>query len=175
MTRDDEGSDDVLSQVRKALDDLDLGSASTRDALVEGVREALGSVQDALRPTPEGKPDLRVVPDEHDPDADPTEPKVTVRWVNKSVPASPPVPEDDWLGAIVVPGGAEDAVENWQTVSHSHEPRPYRLRCTGGTLEVLADGAPIARVAIGQTVDVEASSIRVRGVGGPAHGTYDRL
>ena len=162
--------DDVLSQVRNALEELDIGSPESRDALVDGVREALGKVaeniQDAL--PPKGKPDLHVVSDDDLDDVE-VEPKVTVRWVSADdIPV-------DGSGTISVPGDTEDPTEAWQTVLHASEPRPYRISVTQGVLEIVADDAPISRLRPGQTTDVEAHSIRVRGIGGAARGSYLRM
>lgn len=169
MSGDEE---DVLSQVRQALEELDIGSPESREALVEGVREAIDqvahTVQDVL--PREGKPDLRVVDEPDEDDGLDPEPRVSVRWVSTDpTPTTGPT-----VGRISVPGETADPAESWQTVLHAPEPRAYRLACAHGVLEVVADDAPIARMRPGQTLDVEASSVRVRGVGGPASGTYVR-
>ena len=182
MSKDDEGNDDVLSQVRQALEQLDVGSPESRDALVDGVRDALGKMKDnfgdVLQPQ-QGRPDLRVISDDDDEEEEDTvpaspsskpDPHVTVRWVGSEQEYRERTL--DGVGRIVVPGEPEDPTEAWQTVFKGTAPRAYRLEVTEGVLEIVADDEPVARLHPNQTTDVEASTISVRGIGGPATGRY---
>ena len=185
MARED-GTEDIVDQVRSALENLDIGTGETRQALLDGVRDALGRVREGVddmvssvvverREAGDGRPDLRVVdPDtaEADDEAD-DEPDVEDA-IRRAVHVQ-------WLGAdrhggtIAIPDPGTDDAAAWQTVFHGPEPRSYRLSCERGLLEVAADGASIARMQADQTIDLVAASIRVRAVDGGAYGSYLRL
>lgn len=63
-------------------------------------------------------------------------------------------------------------VDGQQTLFRGALARPYRLACDEGELRVVVDGAAVETLAEGQTLDVEAALIQVRGTG---EGTYRRL
>ncbi len=198
----DEPYGDVVSQVADALTDLNLQDGPLRDALLDGLRSALGQVAgtpidvDAAPPevvvveggraedapaTPSEPPPLRVADDPTDED-----PTADLRTRVRVVRLSPelddePDDEPDWLSAPITaegrirvgdPAGAHP----WQTVLRATEHRAYRLNCDRGTLEIFLEGEPAERLGCGQTVDVEAKLIRVRAAGPKgADGSYVRL
>jgi hypothetical protein len=189
----DGDDDEILRQVRDALDALDLGSSDTRDALVGGVKDALGKVRDgfddvATRVAERGgrgnRPDLRVVnPDDTADESSPTEAtedseadqtSVRVHWVDPGTTRVSPR-RGLSVGAIHVPPPEEDAAVAWQTVLHAKEAKLIRVVCDEGALEVTADGALVCRLLPAQTIDVQAKVVRVCGVEGPAVGRYSQL
>jgi len=72
-------------------------------------------------------------------------------------------------GRIVVAEGG------WQTLLRAVEPRCYRIHVRIGLLDVALDGELAERVSAGQSVDVEAASIRVQGAEGGAKGSFERV
>ena len=180
--------DDILRQVREALEAMDLGSADTRDALVGGVKDALDKVRDGLddvasRVVERGKrhqaPNLRVVdPDDEDEGpsdgVDIDEVQDHVSWAGTGVGGVSPR-RGLSVGAIHVPDPADDTASAWQTVLHAQQPTLIRLVCDEGQLEVAADGTSVCRLSLDQTIDVQAKVVRVSGVDGAAVGRYSQL
>jgi len=195
MSEDDRWSD-VVDQVLDALDDANVGDTSTRDALAEGVRQALESLESGVdldvqilgegfpfqetepisvelveggrstqEPRSEGEPpDLRIAnPDAADENsANPssmfTHVKVVGANSNRSKPRPlPGLAESGWIHVA----GGDTSDSAWQTIYHGHSPRLYRVACSQGLLEVTADGQAIERLRPGQSIDLEASLIRV--------------
>jgi len=68
----------------------------------------------------------------------------------------------------------EGASRAEQPIFQGRRPRTYRVRCVDGALHVDADGHALPPLAPGQTVDVEAQSLRVWSVA-PCEGRYLRL
>jgi hypothetical protein len=69
----------------------------------------------------------------------------------------PGLAEAGWIHVV-----ASDAPETaWQTIYHGTRPRLYRVACSTGNLDVTADGEAIERLSPGQSIDVEATAIRV--------------
>lgn len=72
--------------------------------------------------------------------------------------------------------GRIDVAEGaWQTVLRSGAARGYRIHITRGVLDVALEGELVERVSAGQSLDVEASQIRVQGAEGGAKGRFERL
>lgn len=170
-----------MAQVEAALDGLDVADHATREALLDGVREALraatsGEDEDDDSPTvevveggrlddgpsPGERPSLRVAePGE----AAPAGSQTMVRLVRATRGTSNE-------GTILIdpePGDTE-----WQPVFHGEAARTYRIRCVGGRLRVTGDGAAVGALRPGQSADVEARSIRI-GADEPAEGRYLRI
>jgi hypothetical protein len=175
--RDDDELDatDVVAQVEKALDAIQLGLGPLRDALPRGVREGLGAARDEEeRGATRG--DNVVDLDPGRAEAEPNDgPEGTVRVFRADrVPPS---------RAGRAPLGAEgrircrpDPVNPWQTVYRGDPPRPYRLLVSAGALELSLDGVVVERLIAGQSIDIEARLIRVRSVDDDvALGSYVRL
>lgn len=189
--------DDVLSQVEEALDRLRLGDGPHREALLDGVREALqalgadanadadadgprvevvegGRADDAPRRPPEpsgerSRPPLRVADDERAPDD--TE-RAAVKLVRLGAGRRA---TDVWLeseGSIRL--DPSPGQTGWQTVYQGETARAYRVACHTGVMRVTADGASASLLSAGQTIDVEARVVRV-GADQPAAGRYARL
>lgn len=177
---DRDGVDDVLDQVEQALDKLRLGDGPTRDALLDGVREALGELGVGAQP---GTPDIRVMDGgrgDDDPTSEAPAPDLRVADDRREtshadarvkvvrVGATGKTSHD---GAISVAG-----TEHWQTVSRSAAARAYRIWCERGTLRVAIDGLPADQLTAGQSLDVEARLVRVASAdGSSAAGRYVRL
>ncbi len=170
-------TEDMINQLRRALDELEFGTPERRDQVIQGVRTALGRVRDNLggaRRDRGSKPDLHVVSGDDEP-SDPADPQVTIHLIDDD---SDEIPAFNDRGRIAVPGGPEEHEDAWQTVFHTTEvgiQPTYRIRCLAGVLDVSADGTPVARLRPGQDCDIEANSIRVRGVGGRAVGRFTRM
>jgi hypothetical protein len=64
----------------------------------------------------------------------------------------------------------------FQNIFRGEEPRPYRIECTEGGLQIYLNGKPAEAIAKGQCTDVEASVIRVQAADEEeAKGFYTRL
>jgi hypothetical protein len=172
-----EDDDPLMVQVREALDRLGDLEEPLKDALVEGVREALDRGESSVSVvTPEKKrkkrtskrantPKLRVV----DPPPPEPEPRpLTIERRRRELIRRTALPDTLELGRIRLPGG--DDV--WQTLRHGQQPAVYRVHCDHGELHVAADGALVLRLEAGQSADVEGAVVRVRGCAGPAQGRY---
>lgn len=161
-TRDDD-LDGVIAQVEAALDALEIVDPTSREMVLDGVRDALSD--DPARPKvqvyegggeDEGRrgppPDLRIIPPEREGSAD-VKVKVLHGGATRHVG-----------GRIELPG--EGLHPEWQTIVHGRSLRLYRIHCDDGSLQIAADSELIAQVVGGQTIDVEARVIRV-GAGAP--------
>ena len=171
---------EVMAQVEVALDALDLGEPSTRESLLEGLRDALrdpdpqtgtdSSFFVMQSEPPEEGPDLRVVDTEEAERISQaqTHSDVRVRVVRPKAPTQTRGHSDD--GRIHVRDGS------WQTVYRGDAARPYRLSADT-LLEVALDGVSAEQLRPSQTMDVEARLIRVRPVDqtATAVGSYRRL
>jgi hypothetical protein len=191
MSEDDRWTE-VIDQVLEALDNGGLDDPTARDALAEGVRQALSSLETGIgldvqilgegfpstdseaepvevvdggrgpdEPRSEGNtPSLRVA----DTDELPRETPSIFTHFKVNRPPKPartrPLPglaEAGWIHVV-----ASDAPETaWQTIYHGTRPRLYRVACSTGNLDVTADGEAIERLSPGQSIDVEATAIRV--------------
>lgn len=167
------GGDDWIDDVADALKGLDIFDEKTRQALAEGVREALSSGADepVVVSTPsepvKGAPSLRVVQDDEAPEAA-EESSVRVHVVPKvTARVRPPASLD--VGHVVVDG------EGWQTLWHGTSAAAYRLHCDGGELHASLDGTLAVQLRQGQSVDVEGRVIRVQSAGEHAVGRFVRL
>ena len=188
---DDDIWEGVLSQVHEALDSLNLGDSDTREALLEGVRQALEasiSIDDGpegpqvvlldggLRTDEIDKRDLSDQPELHvlgSDDGDDLGGVVDGRVRVYRVDGSRMTGADPRsLG-----GDADMTLRKDQehTIFRGDAPRPYRMICDEGDLEIAADGAWIELLHTGQTTDVEARIIRVRGAADIVRGRYTRL
>lgn len=186
--------DDLLEQLMKALDFSD---PAMRDKLKRGLEEGLDELDlgstdlhfeldidgdsirfrsdspevtvldgglDGERPDTDERPDLEVVDGEGEPDTDEDDlddPEVSVevlrapfRRIRRSL------------------GQGQIEVDGQQTLFRGAHPRPYRLRCDSGELQVVVDGVAVETLSVRQTIDVEAQLIQVRGKG---EGSYTRL
>ena len=179
---EDDTWESVLSQVHDALDKLDLGRGPTREALVDGVRQALEEF--GLEEVPEG---ARVVvldggKDDEDADVSPSPPGLHVVRDDEAVPdqaaahavrvfrvGGAGAKVSLTQGSVVLAAGAE------QTLYRGDSVRAYRLCCVHGEMELGVDGSWVESLAAGQTIDVEARLIRVRSQERAAGGCYTRL
>lgn len=162
--------------LEEGLDQLDLGTADLHfelDIDGDGVRfsssdtpevTVLDGGLDGDRPDTDERPDLEVVDGDalDDEDDDDDHPDISVEVLRSPFRRFPRGGRRE--GRILVDGQ--------QTLFRGAEPRAYRLRCDDGELRVVVDGAAIEALAPGQTIDVEAALIQVRGQG---EGGYRRL
>jgi len=190
----DDEWDDVIAQVEEALEELSIHRGAVKDALLDGVREALTSLvpdEDASvvtvidggreeePSTGASPPELHVVHDEPEPIADPG-PSRSVAHVRVVTPASVEGRTETVSGPALEQRGRIRVVEQdgerpWQTLYRGAVAHPYRLFCSAGALEISLDGMPADELGTGQSMDVDARLVRVRTSQGTARGTYVRL
>jgi len=196
----DDGFDDVLSAVNDALDKLQLNTPDTRDAIAEGLRQAMVSLQQSAPTASPGvvvldggkndeptsqperrRPELHVAPPvsetaDQDLGSDVTA-EVRIYRVDgdQLIPVDGPSLTPAGLnpdGIIDVPGG--DGA--WQTIYRADSAHPYRLSCERGELDVAVNGVIVERLGTGPTIDISAKLLRVRSASdAPAKGRYSRL
>ncbi len=171
MSNQDDAWQGVIDRVVQAL--ADLPADQGRDALVRIVEQArdlpgAGALEDDAPDDDDQRP-FRLLPGgrsslSHDDDDDDD------LWSGDL----PPWGQDAWSGALsanilVAPGGQ-------QPVLRSAVTRAYRVACTAGSMTVVTDGVDVARLDVGQTVDVEGGSIDVLNSGPAlAEGRFQRL
>lgn len=196
MPREPDDLDDVIGQVSVALDELEVVQGADRDALLESLRDVLGAMEVPGRPPTE--PQVAVLDGGRDPDsarapgargrlklapaggaAAESPPRVArfasvrVQAAGRDFPSLAGEPLSEPPGRIVLTlrAGASRAE---QPIFQGRRPRTYRVRCVDGALHVDADGHALPPLAPGQTVDVEAQSLRVWS-DAPCEGRYLRL
>ena len=79
---------------------------------------------------------------------------------NTQVGRKRPLPGLSEAGWIHIAGG-ESTASSWQTIYQGQIPRLYRVACSQGAIEVTADGEVVERLIPGQSIDLEATLIRV--------------
>lgn len=171
-----DGIDDLLDQLMQALD---LQDPKLRKKLREGLEHGFEQV-DVTRemhfsfdidgdgasqgpdvtvldggrsdagPRTGDRPDLEVVPDADD---DGPDPEVSVRVIRARREQ----------GGRLLEGSID--VDGQQTVFRGMEPLLYRLHCDQGAFQAVVDGIAVEALQAGQSLDVEASLIQVRGQG----------
>jgi hypothetical protein len=192
--------DEVVSQVRVALDEADVTGRHGRELLLDGLRDVLhamdpasvvrstdakrkpkstdvpdvtvvdGGRADDAPPTEGQKPDLKVA----EPDSpDPVEdtPRVYTRvTVHKAQKTAPP----DGLPRVELHPTTD--TDTWRSLFRGAVPRPYRLTVEKGRVRVSLDGMPADVIGPGASLDVEAAVIQVSLDGEtPAAVRYERL
>ena len=160
---DDALYEELLDQVREALAALDVEPGDLAESVVDGLRGALDGVAGRMRVL-DGGEEPSDVPPPHLEIAE--EPRVRVVKVDRPrvhVQEAPLHLE----GALLVAAGAT------QTLFRGSEARIYRIHCSSGAIEVHSDGA-VDRVGPGQSVDVEAVLVRIRGIEA-SEGRYARV
>ena len=176
--------DEVVSQVKVALDEADVTAGRSRDMLIDGLRDVLeamdpaslkrrgatpnvevvkGGRADDAPPTEGPKPDLKVAESE-DPDAAASPQVVTRVVVKKSTPAG------DGRPRVNLPEGGD-----WRSLFRGTVARAYRLHAVKGAVRVQLNGMPADVLEQGDALDVEARVIQVASRDGAAVVAYDRL
>ncbi len=182
---------DLLEQVRDALEDAGLGAGEVRDEVVHGVSEALralrgdgipgdlpeedvadpsvgvveGGRAPGAPPTPGPRPDLHVASaPEGEAVQEPAPPRVQV-----TLRTAPGLQALEGVACFVLEDGAA------QTLYRGAAPHPYRVVADFGSLRLLLDGSPAETLEAGQSIDVDASHLRVLAEGGGAQGRFLRL
>lgn len=176
----DDDFPDVMAQVEAALDGLDVADHATREALLDGVREALRAASDD--DDDDDSPNVEVVEGGRHEDTPVSGERPSLRVAEPGESAPSGIGTSVRLvratrgtsneGAILIdpePGDTE-----WQPVFHGETARTYRIRCVGGRFRVTGDGAAVGALRPGQSVDVEALSIRI-GADEPSEGRYLRI
>ncbi|MBT3221424.1 MAG: hypothetical protein HN348_20260 [Proteobacteria bacterium] len=198
----DDKLDGLVEQVEAALDALNIGDDATRDAVVDGLRDAFKTVKDlnfsdlnfnAEVETPEvvvidgGREGEEEVEDEVE-----AKPRPELHIVEDEESISPEVTTmGDVKVRVIHPhtktartrrfdlqaqGEINLAGRSWQTLFRGESSRTYRLCCRTGVLDVALNGALVEQLKPGQTIDIEANLIRVRAeTDEEASGSYVRL
>ena len=73
--------------------------------------------------------------------------------------------DDEPAGRLLGSGGSIEVEDAQQTVFVGPAPRFYRVHCETEGFTLLAEGEPVGELLAGQSTDVEASRIAVRGTG----------
>ena len=185
--------DEVVSQVRVALDEADVTSHRSRALLLDGLRDVLGALDPAslVRPDrtpPAGAPDVSVVDGGRAEDAPPTEgarpdlrvadpaeagsgpePAEVPRVVPRVIVHRPPDPAHDRLPRLRLAAGS------WTTVFRGSTPRPYRLHAGASAVTVRLDERSVDQLPAGGSLDVEAAVVQATVDDGEAVLRYERL
>ncbi len=196
--------DDVVEQVQRALEEAQIHLGPAREQLTTELRAAFRMVRGDIlgRPTdPEApaEPELSVVEGGRDAEAprtDVAKPDLTVAPPDDGEGPSEEAVADEGAPSKVTPGmrwvwrsasRAQDAGRirlpaptdkdaGWHTIFRGDVPRPYRLTCDDGELELAIEGLPGERLRAGCSMDIEARLIRVRAVADtPTHGRFVRI
>jgi hypothetical protein len=194
--------DEVVSQVRGALDEADVSSRGAREMLLDELKDVFQALDPGslLRPqsapSADGAPDVTVVDGGRAEDAPPTEgPKPDLKVAHpeptedasvEDVPSKPRIytrvtvhdtaamKTADRRPVIELdPSKEADAV---RSLFRGTVSRPYRIAVETGRVRVSLDGMPAEVVRAGDSLDVEASVIQVAAVGDArAVVRYERL
>ena len=184
--------DEVVVRVNEALDELDVVAGPERDALLSSLRAALGALGDIELDSVEVRavpvevpvevPSVEVVTGGRGDDPRSEGPRPALRVARPVVEEGEPVPTaerpprrravqvvsvapEELPEAPVASGRFALAAGEWQTVFHGAGPRCYRLGCRAGRVGIYAEGEPSCELRAGQTVDIEASLIRLNAEG----------
>jgi hypothetical protein len=191
--------DEVVSQVKVALDEADVTAGRSRDMLIDGLRDVLEAMDPASlarkrRPT---APDVEVVQGGRSDDAPPTEglkPDLKVAEPeevaetedvaapnNQDTTASPKV-----VTRVVVKKSTPSAGQGrprvhlpesgaWRSLFRGTVARAYRLHAVSGSVRVQLNGMPADVLEEGDSLDVEARVVQVSARDAAAVVAYDRL
>lgn len=191
--------DEVVSQVRTALDEADVSGRQGRDLLLDGLRDVMQAIDPAslvraghaaappdpspapdvtvvdggrsedAPPTPGPKPDLKVATDAA---PEPSSPRVYTKVTVHKSAASSSAPRDDRPGLNLPASG--DTPE-WRSLFRGSTARPYRIIAEEGRVSVRLDGEDADTVHPGASLDVEARVIQVAAIDAPARVRFERL
>jgi hypothetical protein len=138
--------------------ELDLDGATPEVVVLDGGRK-----EGSAAPDPTGPPDLSVIDgDGRGPDID---------FLDGDLEDDDLL--DESMRVRVIRSGSTgtrtagqiEVADDLQTVYRGQTARTYRLHCDGGGLTVLLDGEEVDGIIGGQSIDVEAGLIQVRGDG----------
>lgn len=187
---DDDLLDALMLQLGEALQDSTVDLEHTRDAIEDGLREALKDLD--ATPASERPPTMRVlqgglhagragaelragdrIDDQDLPSLDADDaseaPTRTDRRTTRRVVRTAGVHNLVRRGAVRLTGP-----NDWQTVYRGPQPATYRLFASRGILEVSLDGELVEQISPGRSTDVCGSVIRLRSTT-EAAGVYIRL
>jgi hypothetical protein len=165
--------DEVLTQVQRALDEAGVTGATLQGALLEGVRQAMETLEE---PAPaDGRPRMTVVDGGRgrgagEPPEEPEEPRVRVKVLRSAATEGEAPRRRADVGQVWLDG--EGCTQ--QTLFHGAAARAYRVHLERGRARLSLDGMPAEEIAAGQSVDVEAALIRLSAAE-PVRGHYLRL
>jgi len=195
--------DEVVSQVRGALDEADVTSRHSRDLLLDGLRDVMQTLDPGLlggarvgsseseapdvtvveggrtadEPPSEGpRPDLKVaepVSAESTTAGDATEAATPKVYTRVTVHTPPTTTADGQPRVQLSP--SSDGTPEWRSVFRGGTARPYRITAERGVVRISLDGLPADTVRAGSSVDVEARVIQVAAADEAATARYERL
>lgn len=192
--------DEIIDQVKVALDEAEVTSRQSRDAMAEGLRDVLGALDPASLRRSARSAARAEAHERPEPDLDVVDGGLGEDSAHREGPAPDlrvvPEPEDAHqqgvsedprvvtrvvvkaAGAagrpvVALPDPAQDSA--WRSIFRGTTARPYRLQTLSGTVQVCLDGVPAETLAAGDTLDLEAARIQVVGVDGPAQVAWERL
>ena len=175
--------EDLLSQLDASLDELDFPDGPTRDAVLEGVRDALESLTGGQVGPPPGPPKVEVVEGGRDASSprvegerpalrvarEPTEGRSSGVTVLRLDPRAVALADE---GRILL----RDAASTQRVYFGPEHPQTYRILCDSGSFTVLVDGEDPFDLEEGQSVDVDGGVISVtRPEPEPSEGRYVRI
>jgi hypothetical protein len=195
--------EEVVSQVRGALDEADVTSRHSRDLLLDGLRDVMqtldpGVLVGARAASSESEvPDVTVVDGGRAADAPPSEgPRPDLKVADpvsmgssaeedaSEVPTpkvytrvtvhTPSTPTSDGQPRVELDAASEGAPE-WCSVFRGSIARPYRITAERGVVRISLNGLPADTVRAGSSVDVEARVIQVSAADAAATARYERL
>jgi len=175
--------EDLLSQLDESLDELDFPDGPTRDAVLDGVREALESLTGAQSAPPPGPPKVEVVEGGRDASSpriegerpvlrvarEPKESRSTGVTVLRLDPRAAALGDE---GKILL----RDSESGQRVYFGPEHPQTYRILCDSGSFTVLVDGEDPFELEEGQSVDVDGGVISVaRPEPSPSERRYVRI
>jgi hypothetical protein len=185
--------DEVVSQVKVALDEADVTAGRSRDMLIDGLRDVLEAMDPAslARKRRQTAPDVEVVQGGRSDDAPPTdglkpdlkvaEPEEVAGPKNQGASAAPKV-----VTRVVVKKSTPSAGQGrprvhlpesgaWRSLFRGTVARAYRLHAVSGSVRVQLNGMPADVLEEGDSLDVEARVVQVCARDAAAVVAYDRL
>ena len=179
--------DEVVSQVKVALDEADVTAGRSRELLIDGLRDVFEAMDPASlsRSRRETAPDVEVVDGGRADDAPPTEgPKPDLKVAEPEAEDAAPSPKV--VTRVVVKKSTPSAAEgrprvtlpeggDWRSLFRGTVARAYRLYAVRGAVRVQLNGMPADVLEEGDALDVEARVIQAAARDGLAVVAYDRL
>jgi hypothetical protein len=195
--------DEVVSQVRGALDEADVTSRHSRDLLLDGLRDVMqtldpGMLVGARAASSETEvPDVTVVDGGRGADEPPSEgprpdlkvaepvsagstaagdtPEASTPKVYTRVTVHTPATSTSDGQPRIQLSAASGGTPEWRSVFRGATARPYRITAERGVVRISLDGLPADTVRAGSSVDVEARVIQVSAADDAATARYERL
>ena len=194
--------DEVVSQVRGALDEVDVSSRGVRELLLDELRDVFEALEPGVfrhpqtPPSDDGSPDVTVVDGGRADDAPPSEgPRPDLKVAEPDPTPASSVEEEAPRPRVYTRVRVHQAEtpkmrdprpmveldpsregDTWRSLFRGAVARPYRLAVETGSVRVSLDGMPTEVMRTGDNLDVEAGVIQVAAVGDArAVVRYERL